>query len=139
MSKEIQDLEKEIDEIHNIKDWGEKITKSKEIKEKIINQKEKLNDLLTNLNVGEFKKIKKKKDASLNDLFIEFDSFINKKLKSTLTNFDVKYTEINRNIDFNAKFYEQPIEFTLLEKRATNETAKTVNPDKNQVKENENN
>lgn len=77
--------------------------------------------------------------GSIDDLFIEFDSFINKKLKSTLTNFDVKYTEINRNIDFNAKFYEQPIEFTLLEKRATNETAKTVNPDKNQVKENENN
>jgi hypothetical protein len=73
MSKEIQDLEKEIDEIDNIKDWGEKITKSKEIKEKIINQKEKLNVLLTNLNVGEFKKIKKKKDASLNDLFIEFE------------------------------------------------------------------
>lgn len=57
------------------------------------------------------------RSGTIDDLFIEFDNFINKKLKSTLTNFDVKYTEINRNIDFNAKFYEQPIEFTLLEKR----------------------
>jgi hypothetical protein len=77
--------------------------------------------------------------GSIDDLFIEFDNFINKKLKSTLTNFDVKYTEINRNIDFNAKFYEQPIEFTLLEKRSTNEILKTPNPDKNQAEENENN
>jgi hypothetical protein len=54
MSKEIQDLEKEIDEINNIKDWSEKVNTMKEIKEKIANQKEKLN-------------------LSLDELFIEFE------------------------------------------------------------------
>jgi len=73
MSKEIQDLEKEIDEINNIKDWSEKVNTMKEIKEKIANQKEKLNILLTNLNANEFKKLKKKKDLTLDELFIEFE------------------------------------------------------------------
>jgi len=35
MSKEIQDLEKDIDEINNIKDWSEKVNTMKEIKEKM--------------------------------------------------------------------------------------------------------
>jgi neutral trehalase len=73
MSKEIQDLEKQKDEMNNIKDWSEKFNTMKEIKEKIINQKEKLNILLTNLNSNEFKKLKKKKDLTLDELFIEFE------------------------------------------------------------------
>jgi neutral trehalase len=73
MNNEVHDLEKEIDEIDNIKDWSEKVIKMKEIKEKIINQKEKLNILLTNLNANDFKKLKKKKDITLNELFIEFE------------------------------------------------------------------
>ena len=84
MSKEIQEIENEIDEIIKIKDWSEKITKMKEIKEKIFTQKNKINSLLNNLNEGELKKIKKKKDASINELLIEFENCNNLEEKTKI-------------------------------------------------------
>jgi len=84
MSKEIQEIENEIDEITKIKDWSEKVTKMKEIKEKILNQKNKINSLLNNLNEGELKKIKKKKDASINELLIEFENCNNLEEKTKI-------------------------------------------------------
>ena len=46
MNKEIEILEREIDSIDNIKEWSQKISKMKELKDKIINQKLKINTLL---------------------------------------------------------------------------------------------
>ena len=77
MSKEIQELENEIEEINKIKDWSEKVIKMKEIKEKILNQKNKINSLLNNLNESEFKKIKKRKDATIDELLVEFEDCTN--------------------------------------------------------------
>jgi hypothetical protein len=70
------------------------------------------------------------RSGTIDDLFIEFDTFI-KKLKANIGDLDVKYTEINRNIDFNAKFYEEPIEFTLVEKDQKTTETKTENTDEN--------
>jgi hypothetical protein len=73
MSKEIQDLENEIEEINKMKDWSEKVIKMKEIKEKITIQKNKINNLLNSLTESEFKKIKKRKDASIDELLVDFE------------------------------------------------------------------
>ena len=73
MNKEIQELENEIDEINKMKNWSEKVSKMKEIKEKITNQKIKINNLLQNLNENELKKLKKKKDATIDELLIDFE------------------------------------------------------------------
>jgi len=84
MSKELQDLENEIDEINKMKDWNEKVTRMKEIKEKIINQKNKINNLLYSLNESEFKKIKKRKDSTIDDLLIDFENCNNLEEKTKL-------------------------------------------------------
>ena len=55
MNKELEILEKEIDSIDLIKEWSEKINKMKELREKIILQKSKMNLLLENLNSNELK------------------------------------------------------------------------------------
>jgi hypothetical protein len=72
MSKEIDDLEKQINDVDSIKEWGSKLKKMKEIKEKIILEKNKLNSLLQNL--SDVKKNKKKKDLSLDECLDELET-----------------------------------------------------------------
>jgi len=72
-SKDIVDLEKEIESLDDIKDWANKIKKMKELKEKIMTQRNKLNSFIETINSGEIKKMKKKKDVSLDDLLKEFE------------------------------------------------------------------
>jgi hypothetical protein len=72
-SKDIVDLEKEIETLDDIKDWANKIKKMKELKEKIMTQRNKLNSFIETINSGEIKKMKKKKDVSLDDLLKEFE------------------------------------------------------------------
>ena len=74
MNKELIDLEKEIDELDQIKEWSKKMQKMKDLKEKINLQKDKINILMESVNSGEVKKIKRsKKDLSLDDLLNEFE------------------------------------------------------------------
>ncbi len=95
--KEIKELEKQIEEIDEIKDWSLKINKMKEIKEKLVEQKNKMNNLLEVLNSGEAKKMKKKKDLTLDELLIEFDNCDNIEEKVKLfnhINFLIKESEL---------------------------------------------
>jgi hypothetical protein len=71
-SKDLVDLEKEIESLDDISDWGSKIKKMKELKEKIMTQRNKLNSFIDIINSGEVKKNKKKKDVSLDDLLKQF-------------------------------------------------------------------
>jgi len=74
MNNEMIVLEKEIDDLDQIKEWSKKMQKMKELKEKINLQKVKINSLMESVNSGEVKKIKKsKKDLSLDDLLNEFE------------------------------------------------------------------
>ena len=74
MNKELIDLEKEIDELDQIKEWSKKMQKMKDLKEKINLQKVKINSLIESVNSGEVKKMKKsKKELSLDDLLNEFE------------------------------------------------------------------
>lgn len=67
-------LEKEIDELDQIKEWSKKMQKMKELKEKIHLQKIKINTLMESVNSGEVKRTKKsKKDLNLDDLLNEFE------------------------------------------------------------------
>lgn len=72
-SKDLVDLEKEIESLDDIKEWAIKIKKMKELKEKITTQRNKLNSFIELINSGEVKKTKKKKDLSLDDLLKEFE------------------------------------------------------------------
>lgn len=72
-SKDLVDLEKEIESLDDIKEWAIKIKKMKELKEKISSQRNKLNSFIELVNSGEVKKYKKKKDISLDDLLKEFE------------------------------------------------------------------
>jgi hypothetical protein len=71
-SKDLVDLEKEIESLDDISDWSSKIKKMKELKEKIMTQRNKLNSFIDIINSGEVKKNKKKKDVSLDDLLKQF-------------------------------------------------------------------
>jgi len=74
MNNEMIVLEKEIDDLDQIKEGSKKMQKMKELKEKINLQKVKINSLMESVNSGEVKKIKKsKKDLSLDDLLNEFE------------------------------------------------------------------
>jgi hypothetical protein len=83
MSQEMINLEKEIDELDEIKEWGKKIEKMKEIKEKIKEQKIKIEKLLETINSGEVKKSKKDKDLSFDELLkkIETCNNVDEKIK----------------------------------------------------------
>ena len=85
MNKEIEILEKEIDSIDLIKEWSEKINKMKELREKIILQKSKMNMLLENLNSNELKK-PKKKNLNLDQLLIDYEESQNLEEKVKLFN-----------------------------------------------------
>lgn len=74
MNKELIDLEKEIDELDQIKEWSKKMQKMKDLKDKINLQKVKINILMESVNSGEVKKTKRsKKDLNLDDLLNEFE------------------------------------------------------------------
>ena len=74
MNKELIDLEKEIDELDQIKEWSKKMRKMKDLKDKINLQKVKINILMESVNSGEVKKTKRsKKDLNLDDLLNEFE------------------------------------------------------------------
>ncbi len=73
-SKELIELEKEVDSLEDIKEWANKIKKMKELKEKIVLQKQKINNFIELINSGEVKKSKKKKEnLSLDELLKEYN------------------------------------------------------------------
>lgn len=73
-NKELCDLEKEIDNLDEIKDWSQKIKKMKELKELIDDQRKKINGLIEIINSGEVKKMKRKKESNLDDLLKDFET-----------------------------------------------------------------
>ena len=84
--KELDNIEKEINNLDNILDWSSKIKKMKEVKEQIITQRNKLNSLIEIINSGDIKKNKKKKDLSLDDLLKQFEETENIEEKVKLFN-----------------------------------------------------
>jgi hypothetical protein len=71
--KELDNIEKEINNLDDILDWSSKIKKMKELKEQIITHRNKLNSFIEIINSGDIKKNKKKKDLSLDDLLKQFE------------------------------------------------------------------
>jgi hypothetical protein len=84
--KELDNIEKEINNLDNILDWSSKIKKMKEVKEQIITQRNKLNYFIEIINSGDIKKNKKKKDLSLDDLLKQFEETENIEEKVKLFN-----------------------------------------------------
>ena len=71
--KELDDIEKEINNLDDVLDWSSKIKKMKELKEQIITHRNKLNSFIEIINSGDIKKNEKKKDLSLDDLLKQFE------------------------------------------------------------------
>jgi hypothetical protein len=84
--KELDDIEKEINNLDDILDWSSKIKKMKELKEQIITHRDKLNSFIEIINSGNVKKNKKKKDLSLDDLLKQFEETDNIEEKVKLFN-----------------------------------------------------
>lgn len=84
--KELDNIEKEINNLDDILDWSSKIKKIKEVKEQIITQRNKLNSFIEIINSGDIKKNKKKKDLSLDDLLKQFEETENIEEKVKLFN-----------------------------------------------------
>lgn len=84
--KELDNIEKEINNLDDILDWSSKIKKMKELKEQIITQRNKLNYFIEIINSGDIKKNKKKKDLSLDDLLKQFEETENIEEKVKLFN-----------------------------------------------------
>jgi hypothetical protein len=84
--KELDDIEKEINNLDDILDWSSKIKKMKELKEQIITHRDKLNSFIEIINSGDVKKNKKKKDLSLDDLLKQFEETENIEEKVKLFN-----------------------------------------------------
>lgn len=85
-SKELDDIEKKINNLDDILDWSSKIKKMKELKEQIITHRDKLNSFIEIINSGDIKKNKKKKDLSLDDLLKQFEETENIEEKVKLFN-----------------------------------------------------
>jgi hypothetical protein len=62
MSDIIKNLTKEVEDLDSIENWNDKITKMKEIKEKISLEKQKLSEVVNAIIKNEFKDNKKKKN-----------------------------------------------------------------------------
>ena len=72
-SKDLLLLEEEITNLDDITEWASKIKKMKEIKDKLILQKNKINNFISMVNSDEIKKIsKKKKNLTIDELLKEF-------------------------------------------------------------------
>ena len=56
------------------------------------------------------------KSGDIEDLFTEFDKYL-VELKKSLVDYEIKYNELPRNIDFNQKYYDFPIEFRIISKK----------------------
>jgi hypothetical protein len=84
--KELDNIEKEINNLDDILDWSSKIKKMKELKEQIITHRNKLNSFIEIINSGDVKKNKKKKDLSLDDLLKQFEETENIEEKVKLFN-----------------------------------------------------
>ena len=74
MSDVFKDLSIEVDKLDSIENWNEKITKMKEIKEKILLEKQKISDLVNIIVKNEFKdeNKKKKNKTDLDSLLLSF-------------------------------------------------------------------
>jgi hypothetical protein len=74
MSDVLKDLSIEVDKLDSIENWNEKITKMKEIKEKILLEKQKISDLVNIIVKNEFKdeNKKKKNKTDLDSLLLSF-------------------------------------------------------------------
>ena len=59
------------------------------------------------------------KDGDIENLFTEFDKFV-VEMKKSLPDYDIKYNELPRNIDFNQKYYDFPVEFRIISKQNEN-------------------
>jgi hypothetical protein len=70
MSDVVKELSIEVENLDSIENWNEKIIKMKEIKEKILVEKQKLSDLVNTIGKNEFNESKKKKNKQ------DFDSLI---------------------------------------------------------------
>ncbi len=55
------------------------------------------------------------KSGDIENLFTEFDKFV-VQMKKSLVDYDIKYNELPRNIDFNQKYYDFPVEFRIISK-----------------------
>jgi hypothetical protein len=60
------------------------------------------------------------KGGDIESLFTEFDRFV-VQMKKSLSDYDIKYNELPRNIDFNQKYYDFPVEFRIISKKTENE------------------
>jgi hypothetical protein len=56
------------------------------------------------------------KSGDIENLFTEFDKFV-VQMKKSLIDYDIKYNELPRNIDFNQKYYDFPVEFRIISKK----------------------
>ena len=70
MSDIVKELSVEVENLDSIENWNDKIFKMKEIKEKILVEKQKLSDLVNTIVKNEFNESKKKKNKQ------DFDSLI---------------------------------------------------------------
>ena len=70
----MSDIFKEVEELDSIENWNDKITKMKEIKEKISIEKQKLSELVNVIGKNEFKdeNKKKKNKTDLDSLLLSF-------------------------------------------------------------------
>ena len=59
------------------------------------------------------------KDGDIENLFTEFDKFV-VQMKKSLPDYEIKYNELPRNIDFNQKYYDFPVEFRIISKKNEN-------------------
>jgi hypothetical protein len=56
------------------------------------------------------------KSGDIENLFTEFDKFV-VQMKKTLIDYEVNYNDLPRNIDFNQKYYDFPVEFRIVSKK----------------------
>ena len=61
------------------------------------------------------------KSGDIENLFTEFDNLL-VEMKKNLPDYEIKYNELPRNIDFNQKYFSFPVEFRILSKKNENRT-----------------
>jgi Zn ribbon nucleic-acid-binding protein len=86
MSEIYETLEKEVEQIDSIQNWTEKVNKIKELKKCIVNEQEKLNDLVNTILKNE-------------------QSYSNKKKKKIDLDYIVNSFKESENIDDKIKYY----------------------------------
>ena len=61
------------------------------------------------------------KSGDIENLFTEFDNLL-VEMRKNLPDYEIKYNELPRNIDFNQKYFSFPVEFRILSKKNENRT-----------------